>query len=357
VIARRAAALLAAIVMIAAAIAVRSLVLNDDDDAGASGSNKTMRLTCVTELAAPCEEIARNSDGDVKVTVEAAGATAKRLVEATDAATLGIDGWLTIAPWPEIVAQRRVRTNVDPILGPTSSRLARSPLVLAARKDRLAALDGACAAGVNWKCLGNYADTPFADINGDERWATVKPAHAEPLQSATGLLVLGQAVAQFLAPKVPIDQISNSNFDDKFARWFQQLETSIPPDAIGEGADPVARWVVRRGINYAAVGGLEAQIGPALNGARALKDNATVIYPAPMASADVVFSPIVGKGNDGVKSVSSPYAHAAFARAGWRVDGQPRLPGVGSNALPPKNGLPSAGLLDYLQTYWSGVVR
>jgi hypothetical protein len=362
VIARRAAALVAALVMIGVSIAVRSLVFDNDSHVGAVASGATLHLACVTELANACDEIARTSGGRVKVTVEPAGITAKRMVDATDATKTGIDGWLTIAPWPEIVGQRRARANATPVLGRTSPKLARTPLVIAIRNDRYGILRAACGREIDWTCTGNQAGKPWSQLGGDVRWGNVKPAHAEPIESATGLVVLGHAVGEFLAsPKLPIEQVSSNDWQasSAFPGWFQRLETNIPADALAVGADPLTQWLQQQGVNAALVGGLEANIAPRLAQAGALKNEVRVIYPAAVASADVVFAPIKGRGDDLGKIVSADAARAAFVRAGWRVGrwGPPLDAGASVPPLPTSNGLPPAGTLDALQTYWQGIRR
>jgi hypothetical protein len=356
--AKRVVALVIAVAMIAISIAVRAAVI--DDDASATSSNGPLHLTCVDELAAACGAIARASNGRVQVTVEPAGATARRLADASSPADLEIDGWLTLAPWPEIVSQRRARANGEPVLATPSGRIARSPLVMAMLNERRAVLAGACPGEIDWTCIGNRAGTSWARLGGDENWGTVKPAHAEPVDSATGLLVLGQAAGNFLAtPRLPVENVSRTDWEtsDTFGPWFQQLEAAIPPDALATGADPFARWLQLRGVNYAVVGGLEAQIGPGIDRARALSDKAEVIYPATVATADVVFASIEGRDDDLMAIVSDDAARAALARTGWRVDSQPAAGGTESGDLPRSNGLPAAGTLDALQSYWQQVVR
>jgi hypothetical protein len=357
--ARRAIAVVIALALIGISIAVRALVFDDDTSSGATQGGGTQRLTCVTELAGACRAIADASNGHVQVTVEPAGITADRLVRTADGTDAGTDGWLTLAPWPDIVRIRREAADRGRLLGPTSRRLARSPLVIAIRRDRLAALSRACRGRVDWTCVGNHAGQEWSQLGGDVTWGKVKPAHAEPVQHGSGLLVLGQAVGDFLAtPDVPVERVSSTEWEasDTFPGWFQRLETSVPPDAFADGADPFTRWLQQSLANYSLVGGVEAEIGPGL-ARSALKGNVTVIYPAPVASADVVFAPVGGGGNQLAKTVAERDAATALARSGWRVPAEPPAPGVGTDPLPASNGLPRAGTLDALQDLWQQVVR
>jgi hypothetical protein len=115
----------------------------------------------------------------------------------------------------------------------------------------------------------------------------------------------------------------------------------------------------RQGVSAALVGDLESHVVPMVARAGALKDKVRVIYPAAVASADVVFAPVVGVSDDLSKIVSADDARAAFVRAGWRVGSWG--PPIGAPAsvapLPASNGLPPAGALIALQTSWARIPR
>jgi hypothetical protein len=354
-IARRVAAVVAAVVMILAAVAVRAAI-TDDDDSGAAvaPSGRTLRLTCVTELADVCRSIDR-AEGDLVVTVEPAGTTADHISAARTAADLDLDGWLTLAPWPELVAQRRAQ-SADPFIGAASAPLARSPLAIAIEQGRRATLERTCKT-IDWTCIGSQAGNPWTALGGRVEWQTLKPAHPEPVQSATGLLVLGQAAGGFLAgPDGDLRALSSTdlNTSDTFAGWFQQLERAVPANALAAGADPFEQWLGTNGAAASLVGGLEAELGPGLATSGAMSRRASVLYPAPVASADVVFAPVGGTTDLG-KLVETSATREALAANGWRVAGEPAIDGVGDTTLPRTNGLPRGGFLLALQQYWKGV--
>jgi hypothetical protein len=361
VIAKRLVALAVALGLVAVSLAIRAAVLDDDGDGtgGSDGGDGPLHLTCVTELAEACRAVADGSGGRVRVTVEPAGTTAARIVAAADAAALGADGWLTLAPWPDIVRDRRSRVPADPVLGDTSAPIARSPLSIAMRRDRADVLARACGGAIDWPCIGEHAGRPWADVGGQPQWQDVVPAHAHPVDTASGLLVLGQAAGQYLAtPERPIEQIAGNELNDEaFAGWFQQLETSIPSSAFESPPTPFDRWVQTGRVVYSLVGGLEAEMGPRIGGSGALNDDVTVLYPAPVASADVVFAPVAGGNEDLADLVRGDDAVRALGAAGWIVPGRDPIDGAGGVALPDGTGLPPAGTLDALQGYWQEQVR
>jgi len=98
---------------------------------------------------------------------------------------------------------------------------------------------------------------------------------------------------------------------------------------------------------YDAVGTTEAEAAPVL-AASAVRDRVVLLYPLPMATADVV---LAGGGGDTAKRLRDLAGvddiRRAFTTAGWRVDGSSR---PGEPPLPPTNGLPSPGFLDALRS-------
>jgi hypothetical protein len=132
------------------------------------------------------------------------------------------------------------------------------------------------------------------------------------------------------------------------------LESAVPGPALAVGADPFQDWLGTRGASSSLVAGLEADIGPGLEASDTMNGRASVIYPAPVATADVVFAPVGGTTDLG-KIVRERATSEALAANGWRVRGQPAVEGVGTDALPAANGLPRGGFLFALQDYWKDV--
>ena len=366
---RRAIAIVAAALMIGGAVAIRSTVFEGDDGNGGGdgrngGGSRPARLACVTELEEACRDIADRSGGEIEVTIETAGETADRLTAAQTANDAGIDGWLTLSPWPAIVEDARARANATSLLGSPSVPIARSPIVLAVRADRAAALAPRCPERtLGWTCLGDAAGKAWTDVGGEETWGTVKLAHEDATGSASGALVVGQAVGHFLAtPDVPVTGISRIDWEssDAFASWFQRLERAVPRNGYDPPAgSPFAQFLQGRFVEYDAVAALEAEVAPALARASGLGDSVTVVYPDPVGTADVVFAPIADEdAEDLVDRVTGADARRALAAAGWRVDGEDPAPGVPhAPAMPDGNGLPSAGAIDALRSVWEEVAR
>jgi hypothetical protein len=308
-------ALVAAAAMVAGSIAIRSRIDRDEEDRA-----NPLRVVCAAELGPVCDALRRT---DAKVTVEGASTTADRLGRASED-DAGVDGWLVPAPWPQIVDGRRRQASLLPLFTDVGDPLARSPLVLVVDKRLADSIGPRCAGTVGWKCLGEQA-LPVGPA---------KPRHPEP-SNALGALILGQATAAYFGR---VADLSTFDLDDPgFARWFQSLERAAPP--IASGGSPLEEMLGTTFATYNAVGTIEAEAVPVL-AASALRDRVTVLYPAPMATADVVLAGAVGRlrGNDVIRK--------ALKDAGWRVDSVPPL---GASPLPPTNGLPSPGFLDALR--------
>jgi hypothetical protein len=348
----RAVAVVVAIAMVGGALVVRNLVFDDDDSSGAGGggSTESLRVACVAELADVCAEL------DADITVANAGDTAAELIAASGRADPDVDAWITVAPWAQIVRDQRVAAGNEPLLEDDIGPVARSPLVFVARTDRADVLAGACQGEVTWTCVGNRAGTAWSTFGGEETWGRVRPAHGEPETGAIGLLAVGQAVGDFVATdEIPVDRVTPIDWqsNDAFPGWFQQLEQAIPADAFTPGRDPFDTWLQTRGTAYDLVMTSEADARTKLAGAAgAVRDSSTVLYPRPVATADVVLTPVAGGRNP---SGLEDDLRDALADRGYRVDGEPAP--AGAPALGDTDGLPSAGALYAIRGLWAGVVR
>jgi len=342
-------AIVIALAMIGGAWAIRSLVIDDDDsesDAPNGDNDGATTIVCIPELEDEC----RSVDPGFDVVIEPAGVTAARLSTLADTEDPEIDGWVTYAPWADLVRDARSRAGLDELVL-DDDVLARTPLAIAARLDRAEVLRAACDGEVTWRCIGDVAGKAWSDIDGGATWGAVRPAHGDPTQSAIGLLTLGQAVGSYLeTPDIPADSVSRLDWEtsDEFPGWFQQLERAIPDDAFSD-ADPFQRWLQTRpvGARYDLVATTQAEGQPALaSAAPDVRDAATLLYPAPVATADVVFAP-VGKDDPFAAETLWP----ALAATGYRRDAG------GDPPLPDSDNLPSAGALAALQNLWDEVAR
>lgn len=327
---RRVLALVAAAGMIAGSLAVRARL-----DRGQEERANPLRLVCAAELGPACDALDRSR---ARVTREPAGTTAERLGRSTEADP-GVDGWLVTSPWPQIVDGRRRAAQLAPLFTDVTPPLARSPLVLVAQRALADRLAPRCGGPVGWKCLGEAAAAPGGP----------KPGHADPATDGLGTLVIGQATAAFFGR----GDLSTADLDDAgFAKWFAALERAAPP--VASGASPLNEMLGTNFSVYDAVGTVEAEALPVLN-VSAARDKVVLLYPSPMATADVV---LAGPG-DGVSRRMRDVAGAtttrrALAVAGWRVEGAAPAP---VPPLPPTNGLPSPGFLDALRTRAAEVRR
>lgn len=342
--ASRILALVAAVAMVAGAIVVRAR-LDDHDER----TTTTLRLVCASELAAVCDDLGADAGSRVEVRVEPAIVTADRLSGLAPGLAVPLDGWLVTAPWPAIVAATRARAAADPFLD-VGDVLARSPVVLAVRPDRRDALAAACGAEPGWKCLGDEAGRPWADLPGGRvDWGRVKPGHP-PVGTAAGLAVLGAATAGFYGRSA---DLSRADLEDgAYADWLRRLEEAVPDRT----ATPLLTMLQRPSL-FDAVGALEAEAGPALVTARAPKP--VLLYPAPVATADVVLATTAGRAGDLLAALASgTTGRRALARHGWRVDGVPAEDGIATSVrLPATSNLPPPDVLDALRAVVTQVVR
>jgi hypothetical protein len=245
-------------------------------------------------------------------------------------------------------AQRRERNTFAPATGEPSDPIARSPLVIGMLRDRAAALDVACGSEITWKCIGDVAGRPWPDAGGEPAWGQVKPAHANPETIGEGLLVIGQAATNFYDGRT--DLSIDDYASDEFLAWFSRLEDAVRPVPFEQIFTP--------GI-VDMVGTFESVAGPELAAAtRDSRERVRLLYPAPVATADVVYVPALdADGADDLgELVAGDDGRAALARDGWRVDDEPRATGVPATPpLPARENLPDAGSLQALLETWREV--
>lgn len=322
-------ALVAAAAMVAGSIAIRSRLDQEQEDEA-----NPVRVVCAAELGPVCDALRRTA---AVVTVEPAVVTADRLGRST-ADDAGLDGWLVPAPWPQIVdIRRRTQGSLFTDVGPP---LARSPLVLAVRRTLVDSLTPGCAAEVGWKCLGDAAAANKA-----------RPGHVDPDDDALGALVVGQATAAYFGGSVDLSTTDLEKQD--YARWFRALERAAP--ARTSGGSPLEEMLGTTFATYDAVGTIEAEAVPVL-ASSAVRDRVVLLYPSPMATADVVLASAGGDTARRLRDVAGGGdIRKALADAGWRVDGRPAP--ANAPPLPPTNGLPSPGFLDALRSLAEEVRR
>lgn len=332
---KRLLAVLGAVAMIGGAVLVRGLLTGDGDGSGdgpGGGGDGDTHLVCATELEVACEALAAEDDS-VTFEVEEAGETAARLTAAEfQPGESEVDGWLTLNPWPALVELRR-DLNQDPsVLGEPTDVLATTRLAVIGPADRVELLQGECGDGdsLSWRCLGEIADDPWETHGGSADQGNVEVGHDDPTVSATGLLVLGQATADYFDRT----DFARNDFDlDRgFLDWLDQLESADPGLPLAIQRLPVVEQLERfLTSSWDAVGTLD----PATTAAAGRADGAfTVLYPAPMIVAEAVLAPIRGHQVD----LDDDDLTAALEAAGWS-------PGPAPQAAEPS---PSAGVFEAL---------
>jgi hypothetical protein len=352
---KRVAALAAAIAMIALAVFVRGR-LDDDDSGGGTTPTGSATLVCVTELDAVCRELDRRHD-DLTVRVEDAATTEKALVSSTfDPSNPPFDAWLTLEPFPDMVAEQRSRALLPAALDDPSGPLARSPFVIAVWNDRRAALEASCRGGITWHCIGDEAGRPWTDVNGSAAWGSVKPSHPSPESTASGLLVLAQASGSYFGRS----DFARNDFDGDpgFGAWFERLERAIPSFPVPPRT-PLDDMLSTGPSVFDLTGTTEAAAGPSIASSRD-KERISILYPSPATVADVVVAPVADASLGGRVSrlLQSSEVAELLAQYGWRVDGRPVAEGVDAGyALPDDPGVPRAGVLEALRALWVETVR
>lgn len=333
------AALAAAVGLIVAAILTRDALDDEGDSAGGTSAGSGTTLVCPPELADACTEL----EDDVTVRVEAASVTAERLASATDAEEAAVDVWLAPAPWAEVVGDARERAGAPALVGEPTAVIGRSPVVLVMWDDRVAALEeDACGGPVEWRCLGDAADRPWDTVGGESAWGRVNVGLTDP-DAATGLVVLGAAASGYFGSA---DYAAN-DLDAEFSGWLGALAAQSDAAA----ADVVNEMLTRGPGRFSAVGALEADAVDAAD-----RDGVRVIYPAPVATADVVAIPIGGAEGAAGDIAGNDDLRQALGEAGWRVDGEPLVAGVdGGLDLPADDSLPDGGVLGALLDRWNEV--
>jgi hypothetical protein len=338
-------ALVLAVGMVVGALYVRG-AFDSGGDGGLLARDEPLQLVCATELRTACEAIAGD---DVVIRTQPAGTTAAAL---SSAAGVDDDVWVTLAPWPHIVAERRQRASLEPLTGTAPTVVGRSPLVLVVFADRAAAFAEQCRAAFSWRCVGRLAAGTWEQAGGDATWGPVKPGHTDPTSSATGLLVLGQAASDFLGGA---DFTTRDLDDDAFLTWFSNLERAVPNFG-SPGNSPLQQMLQFGRGRFDIVGTTEAEAGPLLHRSAARAQDLQILDATPLVVAEVVLAPLRPQSEGRVDDVVEATG-VALAAAGWRVEGQPLVDGVSDSPLPDSSGTPSPGVLDALRSRWEEITR
>lgn len=331
-------ALVAAVALVAGAFVLRERLDERTSAPGSADGESTagaQTLVCAADLRAACDML---EEEGITVRIEPAGQTVEALVADPTAAP---DLWLVPQPWPEIA---RIESGSDvPADEDVSEVLAISPLVFAGFTERLETLESAaCGGELTWRCLGEQAGTPWAALGlEDAGTAVVRPGHLDPTSSATGLLVLGSAVASFAGQT---DLNRNDLNADAFAAWFSRLESAIPEFTPASGSQ-VVDMLTRGPASYDVVGTTAAEANSLLDAAPG--GPAQISTRPGAATAEVVLVAFDADPRDALDRLGEPL-RGAMQDAGWEV----------ATASPvSEDGVPGAGFLVALQERWEEVAR
>jgi hypothetical protein len=346
---RRFLAIVAVALMIAGALAARGALDDSDGDGGdgedAATGGDAATLLCDLTLQAVCDRLETEFDNLATRTVDVE--TARGIFESTDLTTAPDqpDGWLTVSPLPAQVDETRERAGTRPVFDDHEAA-GRSPLVVVIWKDRAAALEAACGGPIDWTCIGDNADVAWSDLGGDPRWGRLTPGIDEPSVISTGLLVTGQAAVSFMGSA---DFASNDFGPAGLELWIGGLLDAVPPPPPA-GTTVLDRMLSAGPSSYDLVGATEAAALDRLAVSRD-KDDLVVLYPAPMATADVVLASVVDA--PGARRLAeigeSRQLTEALQAAGFRTPNQsPPDTAPLDPALSDDNGLPRPGVLDAL---------
>jgi hypothetical protein len=333
-------ALVAAVGLVAGALVLRSRI--DDSDSGGSGGGGGGDAPAHTLVCSPELEDACNALGDdFAITIEDAVTTADALVEAKRPSDAEADLWLTTTPWAEAVAAVREGENADPILGESSDVIARSPVMLVVREDRATAFETACAGEIGWKCVGEAAGQPWANVGGEGTWGVVRAGLDDP-SSASGLPVLGSATGGYLG----LPDYATNDFDNSLANWLDGFAASASNAGTG---NPVSRMLTEGAGVFAAVGALETDARVAAG-----RSDARLLVPQPIATADLVVVPVGDTDPDEATDLAdNDDLLGSLAELGWRVPDHDTANGVDTSLdLPRQDGLPNGAVLRALLTRW-----
>ena len=215
--ARVVAALLAAAMVVGAVFVRRAIDDDDNKEAPRRDSAAGSHRVCATELDDVCIGL------DL---VEAAGATADRLIAAENAAGADVRTWVTVGPWPQMVDEARVSNGKRAVFASRGRTLASTELVaVVARKP------ASCTGDVTWRCLGD---------------AIVAGARVAAPARGSGARLL--ATAAFAGGKLGRSNYASNDISDdpEAADWLTAVDQGIERSR-GFGATSLADFLVKQG--------------------------------------------------------------------------------------------------------------
>ena len=324
---KRLAAIVVAIGMVFGSFALRNSLEKNPESQTATGGNSPFRLNCSTELADICAEL-EQTEPNLTVKIEEAGATADRLTLLPDGTDPGFDAWLTVGPWAEIVQDNRSFTeNAGAILGKASRVLGSAPAQIVTSKSGESALEAACSGTITWKCLGENQSLPQPQSIG----------MASP-NTGAGLAVLADATNSFFGD----NSYSATDFEDAaFIGWFEQLTKKSRTVQLSRKT-PLDDAVAKQG-SFSTVGALSSEVASLPTSSKKFNPvPAPKGAPAQPVIAQVRLVPAAGITAQGaLDQVDSDALTQLLKDSNWSTTDPD-----------PNSNMPDAGVLQVLRDMW-----
>lgn len=329
---KRVGALVAAVLLVVVALWVRGR-LGGGVEIG--GGEPTGTIVCATEVARACEALVEEYP-ELAIRIEAAGATA----QAPSGPAGDFDVWLVPQPYAAVATELLKAATGPAPFGAASKPIAHSRLAFFVHESRATVFNQHCGSTAGWACLLDAVSRDsWASIGGQPTWGKVKPFLADPLE-ASGLLALGGAAAGAIEPPIDAPTIRD---DVQFAGALNTLKRArVLTEQPSAGA---LQRMLAAGPSVAdVVVALEAE-RDRFGAAAAAK--ATLLYPAPVVSAEIVAVPRRGSesAEDLMKLLTGDAGKEALTSTGWKP---------GAAAAANKNS-PSVGSHIVLRQIWEEI--
>lgn len=314
--AKRVLAVIGAVALVLVAIVVRSALDDGDTTPGRDDrpSDGQLVAVCDTDFADQCRAL----DG-AAVRVEPSATTSAAIVDGT---AEDIDVWVTTSAWVELTAARVASHEGSIPLGSVQP-LAIGDVALGVVAGRADALQGLCGGQPSWRCLGDNAGRPWADVGGQPTWGAVRTGLPDA-DTAVGLEVLASVAAGYFGSTT---FAANDFAPEAFDGWLARLAAPS-----GAGDRDLLATLVRRQGTYDAGGVLAHEAAPRVE--------LVTVSLRPSVPVRVV---AVQLGDEGLGDGGA--LRAAFVDAGWTPGG-----GEPAELLVP-------GVMGALHDLWKDVTR
>lgn len=253
-------AVVLAAALIVGAVFLRQAITGDDNGGGATdpssptdtrapGSGK-YQLICSTEFADICNAL---DNDDVEVTIQAAGQTLQSLAS-VDPTELP-DAWLTLDPFPAMLAETRQRPAGLPTPLETTVLASTEPMI-AVKPDLEDGVSTLCSGTSLWACLGAQAGQSWSSLDVDFG-GNVAMGLPDPANEALGLVQFATALAGFF-PAAALDDQPWTVATLEFTSWLRAMKST---NTSFSSQTPLDVLAVRPLINVAAT--TSAEVGEA----------------------------------------------------------------------------------------------